>query len=155
MRDSDFEYPDSLPHEPMVKTLQSPHDVVGQFIPLLKKHLQKADKLKGCSSEDFEKAMGGGTASFTQSERATIAQIYEDLRKHGYYPLGTDGLGRIRLGVATNPMAHLFRNLDPVPVKITLEMIREFNAKIEHGMLHGVRKTAEDVVEMKSERAAA
>jgi hypothetical protein len=124
-QDADFVYPLELKAPPLIKTNQLPMDIVGPYAMIVKKHLSLVKNVT--STEEHEKALKG----FPEKDRDIVTDIYKNLRDNGYLVKGLDTMRRIRIGIIIDNFHRDFENLDPVPKKITKELVQDFMRKMQ------------------------
>jgi len=139
MKDADFNIVDDLKEPPFVKTTVNPQDIVGSYASLLKTHIEKIWKCN--TTEEHERAV----SKISEDQRVWIAELYKGLRDNGYYICGLDANRRIKIGIVTDRLHKVNANLDPVPDKITKEMVTAFIRKLETRTFKSMpRPTKED-----------
>lgn len=123
-KDSDFTYPLELKCPPMVKTNQLPMDIIGPYAIFIKKHLSLVKN--ATTTEEHEKLV----KSMAEKDRGIVTEIYKVMRENGYIVRGLDSFGRICVDIMLDTYHSDFKKLDAPPKKLTKEIIKDFNRKI-------------------------
>lgn len=89
-----------LTSQPSIPTYLTPREIIGwEYEQMFEKHYRIA-----ISGTEFpEKRLD---KEFTQDERNHVIEIYNELRRNGFYPIGLNEQGKIRWGIALQDKTH-------------------------------------------------
>ena len=127
---------------PMIPTNMEPWELIGpSFLAIFTEHYKA---VHGSTPDQFEKNLKG----FSADNRKTIGDIYEKLRKHGYYPAGLEKNGQIFFTFITErrPDKNEWLKLDRPPYpsrKEVVELRKQCRQKFDRFIDSGIIKVDE------------